>query len=238
MTHDDESILSRIEILSGLGPATLHRLELRCRLHRFTANQVIIEHGDQTQRDLYFVVEGSVRIVNYSSAGREIALANVRQGGYFGELAALTESPRLASVIAVTDCRLASLHHTTFRNLLLDNPEVGIQVIMWLAEIVKRCDQRIMDLSALTAVQRVHAEILRLATHDKAASERWVVRPLPTHAEIASHVSTTRETVARAMKLLAVAGIAERRGRALRIRDYQRLTELIERGAAQTIAAR
>ncbi len=144
----------------------------------------------------------------------------------------------LAGVITVTDCSLASMAPETFRNLLLDHPEIGVHVIERLAEIVQRCDQRIMDLSMLSAVQRVHVEILRLARPADAKAETWMIRSMPTHTEIASRASTVRETVARAMKVLTVAGIAQRKGKTLFIEDYERLAEMVESGSGQMIAAR
>lgn len=238
MPYDDEADLSQIEILSGLDSENARNLAKRCRWHRFEANQLILDQDDEAEHDIYFVVRGTVRIVNYSATGREIAFANIRVGGYFGELSALTDSPRSASVIAVTECRLASLDPHTFRNLLLDNPEISIQVIMRLAEIVQRCDQRIMDLSMLSAVQRVHGEILRLAKPSGAMRDNWSIRSMPTHTEIASRASTVRETVSRAMTVLTVSGIAERKGKALHIQNYERLTELVENGSGQMLAAR
>ena len=238
MVNDDRTDLGGIELLSGLDPETLRNLEKRCRWYRFAANQIILDRGDHAEHDIYFVIKGTVRIVNYAASGREIAFANVREGSYFGELAAITANPRSASVVAVTECRLASLAPREFQSLLLDNPELGVHVIMRLADIVLRCDKRIMDLSTLTAVQRVHVELLHLAKPDTVAPGNWVVRPLPKYADIASRASTTRETVSRAVIQLAVAGIVERKGQTLYVRDHERLTEFVERGAALTLAAR
>ena len=238
VTIDDRTSLSRIELLSGLDGETLRGIETQCRWHEFAANQTILHYSDETEHNIYFVIKGSARIVNYSVSGREIAFANVREGGYFGELAALTDNPRSASVVAVTDCLLASLTPQVFQSLLLDNPKLGLHVIMRLANIIQRCDIRIMNLSTLTAVQRVHVELLKLAEPDVVAPGNWVVRTLPTYVDIASQVSTTRETVTRAMRQLAVAGVIERKGKSLYIRDRDRLAEFAESGTAQMIAAR
>ncbi len=237
-TLDMGSGLGAIGILSGLEPEVLERLGKRCRWHRYAAQEMILDRAESEIHDVYFVIEGAVRIVNYSPLGREIAFANIRQGGYFGELAAIDGAARSASVVAIQNCRLASLSPEVFRNLVFDHPEIAMKVIMQLAGIVRLCDDRIMDLSTQRAVHRVHAELLRLAKPDIVAPDNWVVRPMRPHAEIASRVSTTRETVARALSQLATAGIVERKGKTLYIRDYQRLTELAEGGAYQAVAAR
>ena len=111
-----------------------------------------------------------------------------------------------------------------------------MQVITRLADIVLRCDQRIMDISTLSAVQRVHVEILRLAKQND--DGEWMVRPLTKHTDIASRASTSRETVVRALNQLIVGRIVERRGNGLHICDRDRLAALAESGAPQMVAMR
>jgi len=237
VARDDRSSLRVIELLEGLDEAVLDALEKQCVWSKYTANQMILDSGSEDSHDVYFVAEGAVRIVNFSPSGREIAFANIRKGNYFGELAALSDNPRSASVVAVTDCRLAAIRPQVFRRLVLDCPEIGIKVISRLADIVLRCDQRIMDLSTLSAVQRVHVELLRRAkpTED---GEGWQIKPMPKHSDIASRASTSRETVVRALNQLSVGSLIERVGKALVIHDYDRLTALAEGGAPQMIALR
>ncbi len=229
-TMDDRAGLEVIELLSELDPETLRSIEQRCRWHSYGGNAAVLDRNSQN-RDVFFVVMGAVRIVNYSTSGREIAFANIRKGGYFGEIAALDGEPRSASVVTIEDCRLASLSPEIFRTLLLDYPEIAVQVTTRLATIIRLCDDRIMDLSTVRAVHRVYAEVVRLAEPDMVAPGNWVVRPMRTHAEIASRISTTRETVARVLGQLATDGIVERKGKTLYIRDHPRLLKLAERGA-------
>ncbi len=109
---------------------------------------------------------------------------------------------------------------------------------MRLADIVRRCDQYIMDLSTLSTVRSVHVDLLRRVIPDIVAPENRVAQPVPTQSEIASRASTTHETVSRAMNQLAVAGVVERKGRSLYVRDRDRLAEFAQSGAAQMITAR
>ena len=237
MARDDRSSLRGIELLEGLDEAMLVALEKQCIWTKYTTNQMILDSGGKDSHDVYFVVEGAVRIVNFSPSGREIAFANIRMGNYFGELAALSDNPRSASVVAIADCRLAAIRPQVFRRLVQDRPEIGIKVISRLADIVLRCDQRIMDLSTLSAVQRVHVELMRRAkpTED---GEGWQIKPMPKHSDIASRASTSRETVVRALNQLSVGMLVERVGNALVIHDYDRLAALAEGGAPQMIALR
>ena len=161
-TTDDRAGLEVIGLLSQLDPETLRSIEQRCRWHSYGDHAVVLDR-DSENRDVFFVVVGAVRVVNYSTSGREIAFANIRKGGYFGEIAALDGEPRSASVVTIEDCRLASLSPEIFRTLLLDYPKIAVQVTTRLATIIRQCDDRIMDLSTVRAVHRVYAEVVRLA---------------------------------------------------------------------------
>src|SRR3546814_9391694 len=90
------------------------------------------------------------------------------------------------------------------------------------------CSSDLMDLSTLGANNRVYAELLRLAKSGLRDDNSAVIRPIPIHGDIASRVSTTRETVARVLGDLARTDLVRRESEALIINDVDRLTEMVE----------
>jgi CRP-like cAMP-binding protein len=217
--------LDAIGMLDCLDERSKGELEKRCRWRRFKAGERIVERNSGDS-DVYFVAEGAVRVVNHSMTGREIALARLQRGGYFGEISAIDGLLRSASVVALEDCLLASLAPRIFIDTLIKHPAMAIQVLSCLADIIRGCDERIMDLSTLGAVERVFRQLLRLAEESPVNPGQWLIPALPTHKVIAAMASTTRETVARNMSQLAKAGIVERKGRVLFIRDREQLENL------------
>ncbi len=195
---------------------------------RFRAGEEIIDRQSET-RDVFFVGEGKVRVVLYSVSGREITLDDIGPGGHFGELAALDGEPRSASVMAVEASLVASLGDEAFRRVATENPDMALSVMRRLAAVVRTSSGRILDLSTLGANNRVHAEVLRLA---RAAGVRpdgsAEISPIPVHSDMASRVSTTRETVARVMSDLARQGVVKREKSALVVRDVSELVLLVE----------
>ena len=98
-----------------------------------------------------------------------------------------------------------------------------------LTSIVRHATDRIMELSTLGANNRVHAELLRQArAAGRGDSGKVVLRPIPVHGDIASRVSTTRETVARVFNELARGHIIRRERDALVVLDLARLEALVE----------
>ncbi len=228
MTSGDQG-LGSIELLAAVSEEQIRQLEQRCRWLSYSAQETILDR-DSDNRDVFFVIDGSVRVVNFSSSGREIAFANVRSGGYFGELSAIDGNARSATVVATAKCRLAAMSPGAFKRLLTDFPKISELVLLRLTTIIRACDDRIMDLSTLRAVHRVYTELVRLVEPDIVAPSNYVIRPMRTHADIASRVSTTRETVARVLSQLASEGVVERKGKTLYIRDMDRLNAMAKFG--------
>ncbi|HEY5598699.1 MAG TPA: Crp/Fnr family transcriptional regulator [Kiloniellales bacterium] len=226
MASEFTRTLSEISLLRGLDEAERVRLEGRCHWRHYAANETVLERGAES-RDVLFIVQGAVAVVNHSLSGREIAYATLRAGDGFGELAAIDGQPRSATVVAAEKTLLAILPSERFLELLQQNAGVSFRLLQRLANMVRASDVRIMELSTLAATQRVYAELLRMAMPDTAVPNLWVIHPLPPLREIASRVSTTRETAARALSQLYPTGLLRRKGRSLYIMDRAKFEETL-----------
>jgi len=216
-----------VHLFKSLDDDEIALVDKNCRWKRYDKGEQIIDKQSET-RDVFFVIDGRVRVVNYSLSGREITLDDLSKGAYFGELSAIDSRPRSASVMALTDCLMATLSPDIFLGLCRDHSDVSFAVMSSLARIVRTSTDRIMDLSTLAANNRVHAELLRQARANMANDQEAWISPIPVHGDIASRVSTTRETVARVMNELARQGMVERRKSVLVVRDVERLESLVE----------
>lgn len=222
--------LDRIPVLGYLPEAVRRELEKRCIWKEYKSDEQIIDRESES-RDVYFVVGGVVRIVNYSYSGREVSYDEIRAGGMFGELSAIDGKPRSASVVSIKRSLIASLAPEIFKKAMREHPEFAVAVIERLAAIIRTSNDRIMDLSTLGAYTRVYAEILRLArTLAKDDADSAVIDPLPVHSDLASRCGTTRETVARAISDLIKRGVAEKQGSGLAIKDLWALKDIVEGG--------
>lgn len=83
----------------------------------FTAGSVVIRQGDDG--DLFYIVEEGKLDVMVSTEGGDSQVVGVPyvSGSSFGELALMYGSPRAASIIAKTDCRLWFLDRTAFKGI-------------------------------------------------------------------------------------------------------------------------
>ena len=220
--------LSGITLLGTLDQAEMVRLEQACSWRTFRRDETVVER-DTDNRDVFFLASGSVRIMNFSLSGRPVAYATLKAGEYFGEMSAIDNAPRSATVVAEERCEIASLSQARFVELMEGHPEIALAVMRRLAGIVRSCDERIMDLATLGAMQRVILDLCRMAKPDPITAGSWLIYPCPAQREIAGRASTTRETVARVFSQLQESGQIRRKGRSLYLSDKDALATLAKR---------
>jgi CRP-like cAMP-binding protein len=217
-----DGALAGVSLFSDLPAKTLAEIEGRCSWHRFVSGEQVFDKESDTL-DVYFVIDGAVRILNVTGDDREVALADVVAGNYFGELAAIDGMKRSARVIATRDSILASLDGASFLDLMHSYPEIALKVLSRLTRIVRNLDSRVAQLTSQTESQRVWGELVRLAEPDSLKPESWHIPDMPNHREIAAWAGTSREQVAQAIGELARDGIVRRKTMGLVICDLPRL---------------
>lgn len=218
--------LSVVGILAGLDEDALSDVERHINRKNFSAGAQMIE-PEADSSDVYLILSGRVRIVNYSLSGREITLEEIGAGGCVGQLSAIDGQPRSACVFAVNDTEVAILSPANFETVVKSHPSVGWNVIRELARIVRTSTRRIVDVSTLGANERVVAEIMRRAQQVTDDTGAAVLSPVPVHSEIAGRVSTSRETVARVMGSLGRKGLVNKVDNGLHVPDVRRLEEFL-----------
>jgi len=219
--------LRGISLFADLSEDELTHIANRCRWLDCNAGRQIIDHLDETT-DCFLIARGSVRVIVNSAAGKEITFRDIGAGEVVGELSALDGRPRSASVVALTDARIARLSSTDLWEILRRNPDAAGVLIRRLTALVRQMSDRVVAISALPVGPRVQAELLRLALEVGVTDNRAVILRAPTHAEIASRVAARREAVSREISRLADAGVIDRRGRDLVVSDVAALRNSVE----------
>ncbi len=219
--------LSGIDVFRSLSTDDREALAGRCESRRYAANQQIVSYTDSST-DVYFIVSGQVRATIYSSLGKEVAFRDIEAGEMFGDLSAIDGEPRSANVVALTDSLIVSMSTQVFWDSLQRYPEVCAVVLKELTKMVRGLCERVVEFSTLGVKNRIHAELLRLANKHMQDENNAVTSPAPTHADIASRVSTHREAVTREMSHLGQIGVIERRSGTLVVCDTAKLTQMVE----------
>ena len=98
----------------------------------YSAGAAIFAEGDPGQ-EMHVVIEGSVDIVTEGKV-----LERIGRGGIFGEMALIDDSPRSASAVAGSDCRIAAINKRQFIYLVQETPSFSLQVMREMADRLRR----------------------------------------------------------------------------------------------------
>src|SRR5438270_12239640 len=106
--HAQPGTLVHIPMFKSLKRSDVEALDARCEWRRVPAKEWVIDYQDEGI-DVFFVVSGAVRVLIYAKSGREVILADLEPGGFFGEMAPIDGHSRSASVLAVSDALVATM---------------------------------------------------------------------------------------------------------------------------------
>ncbi len=213
-------------MLRALDEEAVQRLDAACSWRRVPAGAWAVDHGAQGT-DVFFVIQGHVRVI-VSLAGAETILRDIRDGEYFGELAALDSLPRSAGILAVTDAILAVMPAAVFRRAIHEHPDVCDQVLGVLVGQVRMLANRANEASGLGMKPRLWAELLRLAGPSSSSAGAMIISPPPTHAELAARIGSQREAVTKEIGALKRAGLIARSRGAVTLLGVGRLRAMLD----------
>lgn len=216
-----------VDIFRSLDAHARAEIARRCHTFRYAPQTAIVCNQDASS-EVYFVISGKVRATLFSHTGREVAFRDLGPGEMFGDLSAIDGRPRCANVITQEESVVLNMGSAAFQDVLRGHPDVAFAVLRGLTELVRHLSDRVVEFSTLGVNNRIHAELLRLAREYPRDGDRVEITHPPTHADMASRISTRREAVTKELGRLADAGLIERRGKSLVVNDMERLRRMIE----------
>ena len=189
--------------------------------HFENGNYIFLEDSEGEQ--CFFVLEGSVKVTRLSKDGREVILAMLNEGDFFGEMSLLDGESRSANVIALEKTKVLTLDRNDFIAVVNDYPQIAVQLLKELARRLRKSDRQIASLSLSDAEKRIALCIIRFADEQGVIQNGKVSIPkTPIQQDIANMAGTSRETVPRALGLLEKENLIERNGKELIILDYKK----------------
>lgn len=221
-----KDLLRLNSLLISLSDEAFERCYDRCRFGDFLAGEVIIA-AESPGNEVYFVVAGTARTVDGADEGFDLISNDVEAGGWFGEISAIDEASRTATVTAYTDVVVASIPREVFINLILEHRTVALKVLEDFSMYLRMSATRVKKVSAYTGAQRVYMELLRQAEPDPRGDGSWQITKWVKHKELAIEASTSLDIVARAISHLIKLGLMKREGGSFRILDRERVQQMV-----------
>ncbi len=192
-------ILKSSPIFSSLNDDELGELADLSIERSFMPNEFIFWDGDAPEW-FYIVAEGKVKVLKYSSLGKEFIIAFFGPGEMFGEVAVFENKPYPASAQAVVETKVVGIKREGFLFFLANRPQVALRIISVLGGRLRDAQGRLRDIAGERVEQRLASVLLMLSAK--------LGHTLPfTRQEIADMVGTTTETAIRVISHLKDRGI-------------------------------
>jgi len=181
----------------------------------YPARSTIILGGEESD-SLYYILDGSVSVVIEDEEGRDLVLAYLNEGEFFGEMGLFDdENHRSAWVVARTDCELAQAGYRQFREMSEYTPEILFKVAGQMATRLRKTSAKVRDLAFLDVTGRVARTLLELAHEPDAMTHPDGMQVKITRQEIARIVGCSREMVGRVLKDLEDQGLIHAHGKTM-----------------------
>lgn len=194
----------------------------KARYRHYPARTTIIAGGAVADH-LYIVIAGHARMLAFALDGRLVVVEDFLSGGIFGEGALSGEGATSDEVAAAEPVEAGAFEAHVFLALMGSYSCIALAISRLLIARLGATTRRLVEGATLSAVGRIHAELLRQAR----AGEGMMIRPAPVLATLALTVQSTRESVSRAISALQKRGIIRRDEHTLTVVAPHRLEELI-----------
>lgn len=197
---------------------TLEWFVTHCHRRKYPAKSTIIYAGDKPDT-LYLIIEGSVSVLIEDNDGRELVLAYLNAGDFFGEMGLFDgQDVRSAWVRAKVECEVAEVSYAKFAQLGKENPEILLKLAGQMALRLRNTSRKVSDLAFLDVTGRVARTLLDLCKQPDAMTHPEGMQIKITRQELGRLVGCSREMVGRVLKALEDQGLITARGKTMVIR--------------------
>lgn len=199
------TLLRSLPIFATLDEVQMESIARVSSLRQVPRGSVVLREGDRTDC-IYFVVNGALKVQVSDEDGREVILSILGPGELFGEMGAIDNSPRSATVVATQASDLVAVARADFQQCVMANPEIALFLMRGLAQRLRQADRKIESLALMDVFGRVARLLLDLS--EEKDGLRVVTKKL-SKQDIAKMVGASREMVSRVMTDLRQQGLIE-----------------------------
>ncbi|MDE1148810.1 MAG: Crp/Fnr family transcriptional regulator [Azospirillaceae bacterium] len=184
--------------------------------------QVLIDQGEAC-RGFYVVASGCLTQRKVAPNGLVFAVGRIKPGDFFGEGALIANHPSEVEVVATTPATLVTFRPADFRTLMERFPAITRRLIEELTTRIDRLANLSFEIATMKLDARLRRAIEELARESNQLHDGGIIRPAPTHAELATMLGTSREVVSRSLITLSRQGSIKTGRQQIQIRSVNGL---------------
>lgn len=197
-----------------------------CDNRKIPPKTTVIKAGDAGDC-LYYIISGTMTVTVEDENGREMILAYLSEGEFFGELGIYENQvqERSATVRARTDCTIGQMDYKRFHELAKIYPSLMKAVDSQVAARLRTTTRKVLDLAFLDVTGRVASCLLDLCKLPEAIQVEDGVQIKISRQEIARIVGCSREMAGRILKDMQDIGLIRAHGMTVVLQGATKETE-------------
>jgi len=150
--YQESEQLQKIPVFSKLDSSKLKLLAFTSEALTYTDGQILFKQNE-TADSAFVIMDGEVEIVGEREDGELVPLLTRGRNELIGEMAALSNAPRSATIRARGRLKVLRIPNEQFVKILIENPEVALSVMRELSDKLAKSHAE---------VERLEAEVGRL----------------------------------------------------------------------------
>ena len=218
------NLLRHFALFEGLSQGQLEKLAARAELQKVDKLQSIYEAGSRSDQ-IYFLVNGAVKISIHSDDGREVIKHILQPLAMFGELCLVGESRRKDFAATMNeDTQLLCIHANDFQQIMRHNNQLAMRILNFIGARLRQAESRLESMIFKDARERIIDFLKESAQNTgKRIGYEMLIRHSLTQQDIANITGTSRQTVTSVLNELKKSNLIHFNRRSILIRDMGKL---------------
>ena len=142
--------LKKIEMFEQFNDPELSKIKGILKDFAYKEKEVLCKEGDPGDR-MFIITEGVVEIKKKMAEHQAVSLARLLEGEIFGELSFFDDTPRSASVVALSPTKVMVITRKDFMKLLDSDKDIANKLLLWIlgktSRRLRRANEVIRDLT-------------------------------------------------------------------------------------------
>ena len=212
------------DLQSPLTPEIMRKLAARGVERHFRRGECLFHQGDGGS-SVFLLVKGRVKVCLVSTSGLKTILRIHLPGSLIGMSALGSNPSRDGTATPLEPVTVVELTDADMQKIMLEDSALALRVMRMLLDRLADLHSRVADLQATSVEQRLARVLLALGRNDpNAATDANIAL---THEDLSNLVGARRPTVTTALTRFVDAGLIEKNGRNILIKDAERLMRLL-----------
>jgi CRP-like cAMP-binding protein len=207
--------IGNLWVFENLKPEEMAALARAAGRKPYKKGQEVFAQGDPANR-MFLLKAGRVKLSKITEAGNEITLDIRKAGDFLGESMLIEDADYPLTALCLEDTLICGFSKANFEKLILENPNIGLQVIKNLSNRINWLTERVGSFSLTNLEDRLYQVLTQVARDHGVKGPRGSSIQFPlTHEELGFLVGAHRVSITKAMKALKESGRILQEGRTL-----------------------